>query len=441
MNKTTKQTIIGPTVRVNFPRRKLFDVPAKVDTGADTSSVWASEIVEKEGSLEFKLFDKGCKWFNGETISIKKYWVRSVKNSFGVSQLRYKVYLTVEINGRKVRTRFTLSDRSNNRYPILVGRNTLKNKFIVDVNKKDESFIRPRKVAVFVRSGGSKIFKEFSGLDKIRPELSFEFIKYGNTMFHIGQSFKIKNVDTLSSLHEFDMFYFLTRMPGDTEEAALAAIYASTKAITFIDRAAHSLDVDSKIHQSAVLYRERVLVPETIYMRMDKWISRYDYVKEHLGDKFILKDNKGLKGRNNYLINDKEEYYSAVNEAKAAGLQLIAQKYIESEGYYRLIVMGSRVKVAMFRSVDQDVSHKYSKNRDGMATLIDVSSLTGKVQTMAARATKALNLNVSGVDLMQEKNTGLWYCIEVNASPQLVGGQYVKEKMEALGNYLSMVRI
>jgi hypothetical protein len=136
MDKPTKKTTIGSTVRVSFPRRKVRDVPAKVDTGADTSSVWASEIVEKDGVLEFKLFDRGYKWFNGEVISVKKYWVRTVKNSFGVAQLRYKVYLTAEINGSKVRTRFTLSDRSNNRYPILIGKNTLKNKFIVDVNKR-----------------------------------------------------------------------------------------------------------------------------------------------------------------------------------------------------------------------------------------------------------------------------------------------------------------
>ena len=46
--KQRKKTIIGRNVKIHFNRR--MDVPAKVDTGADSSAVWASNIrVGKDG--------------------------------------------------------------------------------------------------------------------------------------------------------------------------------------------------------------------------------------------------------------------------------------------------------------------------------------------------------------------------------------------------------
>jgi glutathione synthase/RimK-type ligase-like ATP-grasp enzyme len=162
-------------------------------------------------------------------------------------------------------------------------------------------------VAVFMRSGGKKIIAELKGLDRRRPEVKIELMKYKDLLFEIGQSFRVKNVDSRKSLHEFDMFYFLTRM-RDVEDATLVAIYAKTKAITFIDSAALSVNVDSKIHQSAVLFRDQVRIPSTIYMRPEKWSLNYNYLKEQLGNPFIFKDNKGIKGRNNYLIKSEAEY-------------------------------------------------------------------------------------------------------------------------------------
>ena len=46
---------IGRSIYIDFGRRAT-DVPAKIDTGADSSSVWASNIrVDKDGVLTFSL--------------------------------------------------------------------------------------------------------------------------------------------------------------------------------------------------------------------------------------------------------------------------------------------------------------------------------------------------------------------------------------------------
>lgn len=113
-------------------------VPAKIDTGADSSSIWASEIeVEEDGTLKFKLFAKDSKFYTGKTIESNDYKVSVIRSSNGEEQIRYRVKIPVEINGHRVLSSLTLADRSRNHFPILIGRRTLAGKFLVDVTKTE----------------------------------------------------------------------------------------------------------------------------------------------------------------------------------------------------------------------------------------------------------------------------------------------------------------
>jgi len=114
------------------------NVPAKTDTGADSSSMWASDIkVSKKGTLSFTLFAKGSEYYTGEVIKRKAYRVAIVRSSTGHEQVRYRTEIPVRIAGRVVRAAFYLSDRSRNDFPILLGRRTLNKKFLVDVSVKE----------------------------------------------------------------------------------------------------------------------------------------------------------------------------------------------------------------------------------------------------------------------------------------------------------------
>lgn len=113
-------------------------VPAKIDTGADGSALWASEIsVDEAGVLHYKLFDKSSSLYTGIEHTTKEFSVVSVMSSNGQRELRYKVKLSVIIAGRHIRTLFSLSNRSVHNFPVLIGRRTLKNRFLVDVSQRE----------------------------------------------------------------------------------------------------------------------------------------------------------------------------------------------------------------------------------------------------------------------------------------------------------------
>jgi len=130
-----KLNIIGSTEYVEIAGIK--NIPAKIDTGADSSAVWASNInIASQGTLTFSLFGPKSPFFTGETIKTKDYVARSVRSSHGDTEVRYRVKLKLKIAGKTFLTNFTLADRSRNKFPVLIGRRTLHKKgFIVDVSK------------------------------------------------------------------------------------------------------------------------------------------------------------------------------------------------------------------------------------------------------------------------------------------------------------------
>lgn len=128
--------VIGRTATASFPEEGIKDVPVKIDTGAHSSSIWASELLmDEEGVLHFVLFAKGSQYYSGKVHKTKAYKARLVRSSHGTTQVRYRVQLSVVLAKRRVRGNFTLSDRSSNLFPVLVGCRLLQNKFLVDVSK------------------------------------------------------------------------------------------------------------------------------------------------------------------------------------------------------------------------------------------------------------------------------------------------------------------
>jgi len=134
MSKNHKKnlSIIGANAFVEIEGIKK--IPAKIDTGADSSSVHAENIsVSKDGLLSFELF--------GKKFERAEFRATTVRSSNGDEEVRYRVPLSLKLNDRKIRAFFTLTNREKNNFPVLIGRKTIKDRFIVDVSNRP---IRPK---------------------------------------------------------------------------------------------------------------------------------------------------------------------------------------------------------------------------------------------------------------------------------------------------------
>jgi len=144
--------VIGRAERVNFPELQCSDVPARIDTGAKTSALWASSVAEQDGTLQVVLFGDGNEFFTGQTVRFTEYATTVVASSNGQAEERFKVRLLVQLGGKKIRAWFTLADRSTQAYPVLIGRNVLRGKFIVDVKQGKVLYDAERRRTAELRS-------------------------------------------------------------------------------------------------------------------------------------------------------------------------------------------------------------------------------------------------------------------------------------------------
>lgn len=131
-----QKVVIGQSSLIDITSESIKDIPAKIDTGADSSSIWASRLnINSSKELEFTLFDETSDFYTGHIHSTQSFKPRLVKSSNGSRQVRYQVQLSIVIEGVRVRGSFTLADRSRNRFPVLIGCKLLRNRFVVDVSK------------------------------------------------------------------------------------------------------------------------------------------------------------------------------------------------------------------------------------------------------------------------------------------------------------------
>lgn len=137
LSKPKQKLIIGISDFIDLPDAGLFQVPCKIDTGADTSAIHCARIRVKEINgqdvLSFILLDKKHPMYNKKELRTTEFVERKIRSSFGDYEFRYVVKLNIVLMGKKFRTSFTLSNREHMKYPVLLGRKFLKGRFLVDV--------------------------------------------------------------------------------------------------------------------------------------------------------------------------------------------------------------------------------------------------------------------------------------------------------------------
>ncbi|TAF65330.1 MAG: hypothetical protein EAZ55_08700 [Cytophagales bacterium] len=139
-----EKKVIGKRDKVSFPEFSLKDIDCKIDTGAATSAIHCHQIklTKRKGVLgvSFRLLDPEHPAYNDVTYWTSDFREKIIKSSFGEVEKRYMIRTKVVLFGKRYMTSFTLTDRKAMRFPVLIGRRLLKNRFLVDVSSEYLSF-------------------------------------------------------------------------------------------------------------------------------------------------------------------------------------------------------------------------------------------------------------------------------------------------------------
>ena len=125
---------IGWRELVHLPELGLLGIPAKIDTGARTSSLHATilEEFEREGETFVRFaVDFADQQVRQVCEAVHIDW-RGITSSNGRTQLRRIIKTPLKIGNVRFRAEISLADRSDMRFPMLIGRSSLRRRFVVD---------------------------------------------------------------------------------------------------------------------------------------------------------------------------------------------------------------------------------------------------------------------------------------------------------------------
>lgn len=150
MIASKQKKIIGSTDYIDLPELEVDNLRCKIDTGAATSSLHCRDVhLLREGSQEwlcFKLYEPRFQIYSRHEYRFRQFRTRRVRSSNGMTDERYSIKTPVIIMGRQIRTEFTLSFREKMKFPVLLGKRFLRNRFIVDVSLDNINFDLKREI-------------------------------------------------------------------------------------------------------------------------------------------------------------------------------------------------------------------------------------------------------------------------------------------------------
>lgn len=136
MSSSSEIFTIGWREWISIPAIGVNSIIAKVDTGAKTSAIHAFDLeyFQKSGveHVRFKVHPFEKRSHDVITAESPLTCKRIVKTSGGHTSLRPVIATKLHLGGHSIFIELTLTSRSEMEFCMLLGRNAIRNKFLVD---------------------------------------------------------------------------------------------------------------------------------------------------------------------------------------------------------------------------------------------------------------------------------------------------------------------
>lgn len=136
MSLSRELPLIGWREVISLPQLNIPEIKVKIDTGARSSALhtYAIQYYDQQGQAMIRFW--AHPYQNNTQYSIEAtaqlLEMRKVRNSGGVAQLRPVVETIVELGERKWSIELTLTNRDVMGFRMLLGRQAVRNQFLVD---------------------------------------------------------------------------------------------------------------------------------------------------------------------------------------------------------------------------------------------------------------------------------------------------------------------
>lgn len=275
------------------------------------------------------------------------------------------------------------------------------------------------KKILVIAGGGKKHLVPFAEEGK-KMGLDVMIASFSDLNYVTENEFVLKVGDT--PLDDFEIIYI--RLVGKRfEDASLLVDYAKQKGIKVVDEAYEKsrfvrLPI-AKSLEGKLLYEGGIPFPKTYYGSLE---NICDNAPKIFGYPFVIKGTQGKQGNAVWSPKDEEKLRKITEplfEIEEKGGRFIAQEFIKASQRFRIFVIGDAAVAGITRPTRwrrRFIKKIGGKFPEGERRSLD--PIPEEDAKIAVNACKALGINIAGVDVIHEDETGKPYILEVNSAPR-----------------------
>ncbi|MDO5638025.1 MAG: 30S ribosomal protein S6--L-glutamate ligase [Myroides sp.] len=428
------KVIVGSEEWCSLPELKVPAIKIRVDSGAKTSALHADQIVpfEKDGEKWIKFIVHPIQRNTKGAIQCEAKVIdkRIVKSSSGTRESRYVINTDISLGDQTWTIELTLTNRDSMGYRMLLGREAMAGRLIVD---PDEHFkfgiVTPEKLKEYYNTTSDIKRGLRIGVLASNPELysNQRLMEAGELRGHEMHFLNIKHCYMKLDAHQPEIHYRGGRILNDFDAiiprirpsmtyygCSLIRHFESLKVFS-LNNAASITQSRDKLFSLQLLLSHGVEIPTTGFANSP--LDTSDLISMVGGSPLIIKLLEGTQGKGVVLAETKKAAESVINAFKSLNANILVQEFIkEANGKdLRLFVVDGKVVAAMQREALPG-EFRANIHLGGKASVVKV---TAEEKRIAIKAAKAMNLKVAGVDIIRSSKGPL--LLEVNSSPGLEG--------------------
>jgi glutathione synthase/RimK-type ligase-like ATP-grasp enzyme len=241
---------------------------------------------------------------------------------------------------------------------------------------------------------------------------------YADLAFTINQGSVNVEMDK-KNIKDFDLVYFRNTSHYQSMAATLS-IYLDAERIEFFDRVFLSASfVGDKFTSLMRLATNNVPIVTSFLCSGTSIEKNMDKIVELLGYPVVAKEVTTQRMQSIYLIKSKEDFKSLPEKnLKGSTAKYLFQKFISIDREFRVLVLGDAARVVHTKTVRDNSGFKvgYSDINE-YPEFIRLEDTPRIIKDTAVGAAKSLDIQIAGVDICREKETGKIFVIEVNRGP------------------------
>ncbi len=426
--------ILGSQEWCSFDELGIPAIEARVDSGAKTSSLQASNIqVFDNNGTEWVRFDVNPIQANRSIVvqcEAKVYSKRTVKSSTGLGNERIVIKTDIRLGDDVFEIELTLANRESMEFRMLLGREALLNRYLVNPS---ETNLLPEYTPEELNEKYAVFKKDQKGL-KIAVLASNPELYSNKRILEAGEArgHKMTFLNVQQTYMKFDAKNPQIRYRGGNVLGAYDAIIPRIKpSVTFyacallrqfdaigtycLNSADAITQSRDKLFATQLFAKHEIDVPITGFAYSP--LDTKDLIKMVNGAPLIIKLLESTQGKGVVIAETNKAAESVINAFKSIKTYILVQEFIkEANGQdIRCFVVDGKVVAAMQRQAE---SGEFRANVHQGGTTAKVK-ITKEERRLAVKAAKIFNLPIAGVDIIRSNKGPL--VLEVNSSPGLEG--------------------